>query len=69
MWTLRYTYAVNFQSLLGAAASLLNIWVGGDKLLLYQRIIFWFLSPIVLLGLNYMGVWVSEYQSCDELFF
>ncbi|THZ04651.1 hypothetical protein D6C95_03205 [Aureobasidium pullulans] len=52
-----YTYAVNFQSLLGAAASLLNIWVGGDKLLLYQRTIFWFLSPIVLLGLNYMGVW------------
>ncbi|THW03433.1 hypothetical protein D6D26_03497 [Aureobasidium pullulans] len=52
-----YTYAVNFQSLLGAAASLLNIWVAGDKLLLYQRTIFWFLSPIVLLGLNYMGVW------------
>ncbi|THW71064.1 hypothetical protein D6D19_07452 [Aureobasidium pullulans] len=52
-----YTYAVNFQSLLGAAASLLNIWVGGDELLLYQRTIFWFLSPIVLLGLNYMGVW------------
>ncbi|THY16386.1 hypothetical protein D6D00_08917 [Aureobasidium pullulans] len=52
-----YTYAVNFQSLLGAAASLLNIWVGGDELLLYRRTIFWFLSPIVLLGLNYMGVW------------
>lgn len=54
---------MGFQSLLVSAAGVLSIWIDPEdhkeKLLLYQQAILYFLSPLFLLGLNFMGVFVS----------
>lgn len=56
--TLRYCYAMGFQSLIMAAADLADFWGLSNAL---KVIVLFVACPFTLYWINYLGVWVRRY--------